>query len=105
MVVNPVYDSSITSQADAATIEAAFGTASSVEASAFSDPVTVNVGVSWGSVDGMTLPALAIGSSVDNLYGYFILCPGAQLARQRGFDQYGRKRPCSPSGGLACGRE
>lgn len=71
MVVNPVYNSSITSQADAATIEAAFGTAASVYASAFSDPVTVNVGVSWGSVDGMTLPASAIGSSVDNLYGYF----------------------------------
>ena len=70
LTINPVFDSSVTSLSNAATVEAAFDTAASAFA-VLSNPVTVNVQVSWGSVAGQSLPSSALGASVDNLYGYF----------------------------------
>ena len=71
LVINVSYDSSVTSQANAAVIESAFNTVAQDYASSFSNPVTVNVGVSWGSVGGYALPSTAVGASLDYLYGYF----------------------------------
>lgn len=69
--IHPIFDSSITSLSNASTVEAAFNTVANDFAQSINNPVTINVGVSWGSVDGYTLPNNAVGASVDNLYGYF----------------------------------
>src|SRR5690349_21809698 len=69
--INPVFDNSITASPAAATIEAAFRSAAGAYAATLSNPVTVNIGVSWGSVDGTVLPSTAVGASITNLYGYF----------------------------------
>jgi len=71
VVIHPVYDSSITSLSNAAQIEAAFNAVAKDYASSLAAPVTVNVGVSWGSVGGQSLPSSAVGASIDSLYGYF----------------------------------
>lgn len=71
MVINPLFDSSITSSAYASQIETAFNTVASSFDSALASPITVNVGVSWGSVAGQSLPATAVGASSDNAYGYY----------------------------------
>lgn len=70
-VIHPVYDSSITKLSNAAQIEAAFNAVAQDYAKSLSAPVTMNVGVSWGSVDGQSLPSSAVGASINNLYGYF----------------------------------
>lgn len=70
-MINPVYDSNITGLANASQVEAAFGTVAGDYASAFANPVTINVGVSWGSVGGTALPSNAVGASTSSLYGYF----------------------------------
>jgi len=69
--INPVYDSSITSLPNAASIESAFNTVAGDYASSFASSAAINVRVSWGSVGGYSLPSNAVGASVDNLYGYF----------------------------------
>jgi hypothetical protein len=71
VVIHPVYDSSITSLSNATQIEAAFNAVANDYARSLAAPVTVNVGVSWGSVGGQALPSSAVGASIDNLYGYF----------------------------------
>ena len=71
MVINPIFDSSITSLANALTIEEAFITVANDYASSFNSNITVNIGVSWGSVAGQALPSSAVGASVDPLYGYY----------------------------------
>ena len=71
LTVNAEFDSTVTSLANAATVEQAFDTVSAAYASAFNDPVTVNVQVSWGRVAGYALPSNAIGASIDQLYGYY----------------------------------
>jgi len=71
MTIKPVYDSSITSLANASTIEAAFNTVASDYARSFANPITINVGVSWGKVGSSALPSTAVGASTDNLYGYY----------------------------------
>src|SRR2546423_12324119 len=71
MVIKPIFDSSITSLTNAATIENAFQQAASFYSNSFADNVTVNVGVSWGKVGGQALPSNAVGASMDSLYGYF----------------------------------
>jgi uncharacterized membrane protein len=65
------YDDSITSLANASTVEAAFAQAGSNIGAMFSDPVTVNINVSWGSVAGQSLPSSSLGSSSTSLYGYY----------------------------------
>jgi hypothetical protein len=71
LTIIPNFDSSVTGLANAAAVESAFRTVANDYASVFSNPVTVNIGVSWGSVAGQALPSNAVGASSDNLYGYF----------------------------------
>jgi len=71
LIIHPVFDASITSRADAAAIESAFITVAQTYQAAFTNPATVNVGVSWGAVKGQALGVGTLGSSVDNMYGYF----------------------------------
>jgi hypothetical protein len=71
MIIHPVFDTSITSRADAAVIEAAFNTVAQTYQSAFSNAATINVGVGWGSVKGQAMGPGDLGTSLDNLYGYF----------------------------------
>ena len=65
------YDDSITSLANASAVEAAFAQAGSNIGAMLSDPVTVNINVSWGSVAGQSLPSSSLGSSSTSLYGYY----------------------------------
>src|SRR3954447_1750071 len=71
LVINPVFDSSITSLTNASTIETAFNTVAHDYASQFTNNAQINVKVSWGSVGGYALPSNAVGASVSSLYGYF----------------------------------
>ena len=71
MVINPIYDSSITGLSNASVIEAAFNTVARDYASLFSTPATVNIAVSWGSIGGSALPSNAVGASLTSLYGYY----------------------------------
>jgi hypothetical protein len=70
LVINPVVDSSITSLANAGTIEAAFNTVAHDFASQFTSSAQINVNVSWGSVGGQPLPTGTVGASSSSLYGY-----------------------------------
>jgi hypothetical protein len=71
LVINPVFDSSITSLTNARTIEAAFNAVVQDFASQFTNSAQVNVKVSWGSVGGQILPNNAVGASTSSLYGYY----------------------------------
>lgn len=71
MTITPVYDSSVTGLANASVIESAFNAVAADYSSQFTNPVTINVAVSWGSVAGQALPSSAVGASSDSLYGYF----------------------------------
>ena len=71
LTINPVYDNSITSLSNAGQVEAAFNAVAQDYASAFANNATINVGVSWGSVAGNSLPSNAVGESSSSLYGYF----------------------------------
>ncbi|HEY0436322.1 MAG TPA: NF038122 family metalloprotease [Phenylobacterium sp.] len=71
LTIIPTFDASITALSNASTVKAAFKAAANAYASAFDNPATVNITVSWGSVAGHALPSGAIGASSDNLYGYF----------------------------------
>jgi hypothetical protein len=68
LVIKPVYDSSITSRSNAAAIEAAFQAAANTIDAEFSAPITVKIGVSWGSVHGQSLGSGNIGASWDPFY-------------------------------------
>jgi hypothetical protein len=70
LTINPIFDSSITSLANASTIQAAFKTAAAVYSTAFTNPVTVNVKVSWGVLNGTALAGNEAGSTIVNLIGY-----------------------------------
>ena len=69
--INVLYDSSITTLANAAIVQEAFGRAAGEISALFSNPVQVNLRVSWGRVGGQTLPGSALGASSTTLYGYF----------------------------------
>ena len=69
--VNAIFDSSVTSAANAATIEAAFNTAAAVYTSAFGNPVTVNIQVGWGEVGGTPLPSNYAAASQVSLAGFW----------------------------------
>jgi hypothetical protein len=71
MTIRPVFDSSITSLSNAAVVESAFDTVANDYAKSFSNVATINIDVSWGSVDGQALPSNAVGASVSSLYGYY----------------------------------
>jgi len=70
MIIHPVFDTSITSRADAAVIESAFNTVAQVYQSQFSNGATINVAVSWGTVKGQSMGP-ELGSTLDNMYGNF----------------------------------
>jgi hypothetical protein len=71
LIINPTFDSSISSRSDATQIQNAFGVAAAAYESALSDSVKINIKVSWGSVGGYAMPNGALGASLDPLYGYF----------------------------------
>jgi hypothetical protein len=67
LVIQPVYDSSVTKLANAAIVEAAFQAAANKIDAEFSAPVTVKIGVSWGAVHGQSLGG-NLGESWDPFY-------------------------------------
>ena len=71
MTIHPVFDSTITSRTDAAAIEAAFNTVATAYSSNFSNAAIINVGVSFGAVKGQAIGPGELGTSLDNMYGYF----------------------------------
>lgn len=103
LTINPVFDSSVTGLSNAATVEGAFRTAASAFQVDLSDPVTVNIGVSWGKVDGTALPASAVGASVDPLYGYFSYAQVSSFLQARASTSADavalRNLPLSPAAG------
>ena len=68
LVINPIFDSSITSRSNAQVIESAFNQVAQTYASNLHGAGTINVGVSWGKVDGYAMSSGALGSSMDMLY-------------------------------------
>jgi hypothetical protein len=71
LTINTTFDSSVKAQANAATIESAFDQAAAAFQSVLFNPVTVNLKVSWGNINGQALPSNALGTSSTSLYGYF----------------------------------
>ncbi len=71
LIINPTFDSSITSLPQALLIKSDFTKAAQAYQSALSDSVMINIKVSWGSVGGYAMPSSALGASIDPLYGYF----------------------------------
>lgn len=67
LTIIPVYDSSITSLANAAAIETAFNTVATEFDHTYARNVTVKIGVSWGKVDGRLLGSGNIAASWMNL--------------------------------------
>ena len=65
LVIHPIWDSSVTSNANKASIEADFNAVAAVFEADFSNPVTINVGVGWGEVNGTALGSSALGESED----------------------------------------
>ena len=63
LTIKATFDSSITSLSAAPQIEAAFNAAASIFQNAFTDPVTVNIPVSWGKVNGQTIGSGILGAS------------------------------------------
>ncbi|HXC35654.1 MAG TPA: NF038122 family metalloprotease [Candidatus Acidoferrales bacterium] len=75
MVINVTYDSSVTSAANAAQIEAAYNLVAQNFETLYTNPITVNITVYWGGS--------AFGSSNFQLYGYYAysdLISGLQAA-------------------------
>src|SRR4051812_16179761 len=68
LVINPVFDSAITSRANASTIEAAFNTVVQDYTGQFTSNAQINVQVSWGSVGGQAMSSGAVGSTLSTLY-------------------------------------
>lgn len=71
LIINANFDNTVTSLASASQVEQAFNSAASAFSPMFNNPVTVNIDVSWGSVNGQALPWNALGASESALYGYF----------------------------------
>jgi hypothetical protein len=69
LTIKPTFDASVTSQANASTIESAFDSVAAEFSKAFANPVTVNITVSWGSVGDEPLASGDIAGSVENLSG------------------------------------
>ena len=71
LVINPLFDSSVNTRADAAQIRSAFAAAAQAYTSMLDGNATINIQVSFGRVAGTALPSTALGASYDPLYGYF----------------------------------
>jgi hypothetical protein len=65
LVINVTFDSSLTSQSNASTIEAAFNDAVSYFTSTFTSSITVDINAGWGetTIDGSTSPVTSLGAS------------------------------------------
>jgi PEP-CTERM motif len=72
LTIKPIFDSSITSLANAATVEAAFNTVANEFDATFSTPVTIKIGVSWGKVNGSSLGSGNIAASQMSLLGPYL---------------------------------
>ncbi len=71
LVIKINYESSVTSQANAAVIEAAFASVAKKFEAKLKPNVVVNINVSWNTVGGQVLPSGTIGSSrVNFIDGY-----------------------------------
>jgi len=70
LTIVPTFDSSWTSapSGDLAAATAAFATVDGLYSAAFSNPVTVSIAVSWGSVNGQALPGNALGATSISYY-------------------------------------
>lgn len=62
-VIKVTYDSSVTSQSNAAQIESAFNAVAKTIGQSLKSPVTVRIQVGWGEVGGAALPSGDIGAS------------------------------------------
>jgi hypothetical protein len=62
MILNLIYDASVANAPSGFTAE--LNAAVSFFQSTFYDPVTVNIAVGYGEVEGQTLDASALGSSI-----------------------------------------
>ncbi len=71
LTINTVFDSTVSSLSNSATVEAAFKTAASAFTNAFSDPVTVNITVSWGYIQGTPLASNQAGTNATAMMGYW----------------------------------
>jgi hypothetical protein len=71
LTIKTTFDSSITGNRNASAIESAFDAVAAEYDSVLTSPLTVNVDVSWGKVDGVAVASNALGESVDELYGYY----------------------------------
>ena len=71
LIIRPVFDISITSLANAGTIEFAFNTVAQDFAGQLTSNAQINVQISWGSVGGHTLSSGAVASTLSSLYGYY----------------------------------
>ena len=71
LVIDPIFDSSITSLANATTVEASVDSVVDQFEASFSTPVTIKIGVSWGKVNGAALPSGDISASQSTLTGPF----------------------------------
>ena len=65
LTITPTFDSTWSSapSGDLAAAEAAFANVDGLYAAAFSNPVTVSIEVSWGSLNGTALPGNALGAT------------------------------------------
>ena len=71
LVINATFDSSVNATAEGPLIEAAFNAVAADYEQAFANRVTINVEVSWNSLDGQPLPSDTVGASNVYLYEYY----------------------------------
>jgi hypothetical protein len=70
LLINVSFDSSVTASSFAPQIEQAIDYVASVYESLFSNPITLNIDVGWGEVDGQALSSSDLGESVSNTDSY-----------------------------------
>jgi hypothetical protein len=70
LTINVTYDSSVTSLANAAQVQAAFATAAQTFQSYYLNPITVNLTVYWGNT-GPFSSGIGLGASITELVGTY----------------------------------
>ena len=70
MQIDATFDSSVLSSSAATEIENAVDYVVNLYDSLFSNPITINIDVGWGEVDGQTLESDALGESISNTSNY-----------------------------------
>ena len=71
MTITPVFDSSITSLPNAATVEGAINQAAAVFDKDFTSNVNIKINFSWGTVDGQKVSSSDVSESISYLYTGF----------------------------------